>query len=82
MCGQEREWTLSGARIRICRDQVRAKLKGYDLGEPRKYVVEVDGKPHSLKSALSEVTGEPVAGFTTQDAFRIFRQLGFVVRTV
>ncbi len=79
MCAQDRDWTLRGKRIHMCPVEVERKLLGASLGPVRQYYVEVGGKRHALKPAFGLVTGEPAAGFTTQDAYRMFQGVGLRV---
>ena len=52
---------------------------GAHLGDIREYYLEIGGVRHSLKPAFALVTGVPSAGFTTQDAYRMFAGVGLTV---
>ena len=43
----------------------------------RKHYVEISGTRYPIKQALAQALGLAVIDFTSQDAYRIFRQLGF-----
>ncbi len=70
-------FTVAGHTIELERDEVERKLEGV-LPEPlREHYVVVCSRRYPPKQALSEVTGLDRADFTTHQARRILKRLGF-----
>jgi len=78
---------LRGKGFEVSREEVVQILKNKSFEQyGSNYFVEVEGKHIPLKEALYEILKSKGIGltkldFTTQDAVRIFRKLGFEVLT-
>ena len=70
-------FTIGGEEFSLSREDVERKLKSAEPEELRKVFVEVSGKKFPVKQALVLAAGLMRSGFTTQDAIRVFRKLGF-----
>ena len=73
----KQSFTVGGEEISLSREEVERKLKAVEPEEIRKVFVEVSGKRFPIKQALVVSAGLMRSGFTTQDAIRVFRKLGF-----
>lgn len=70
-------FTIGGQQFSLSREDVERKLKNEEPEELRKVFVLVSGKRFPVKQALVVSAGLMRSGFTTQDAIRVFRKLGF-----
>lgn len=70
-------FTIGGQEFSLSAEDVEKKLKGVQPEEIQKVFVEVGGKRYPVKQALGVAAGLIRSGFTTQDALRILRKLGF-----
>ncbi len=71
-------FTVDGERIELDRESVEHRLEGV-LPEPiHEHYVVIGGRRFPPKQVLSELTGLDRADFTTHQARRILRRLGFV----
>lgn len=72
-------FTIAGERVVLDHDTVEARLERV-LPEPiHEHYVVVGGRRFPPKQVLSELTGLDRADFTTHQARRILRRLGFIV---
>lgn len=70
-------FTVSGQKVELDREDVERKLERV-LPEPvREHYVIVSSRRYPPKQVLSEVTGLDRADFTTHQARRILKRLGF-----
>lgn len=81
MAEDEREFTLGGKRFRTSTSEVTERLAASQPEPIRKYFVEVAGRRFPVKQAVAEGLGIDRAGFTSQDAYRVLRVLGFEPKT-
>jgi hypothetical protein len=73
---------ISGRQVSIAPDQVERAVRD-DLPEPiREHYVIVEGRRFPPKQVLVRVTGLDRADFTTHQARRILKRLGFVAARV
>ena len=72
-------FTVGGQRIELSRDDVVGALRGREPTEVRTHAVEVGGVVFPVKQALALVTGLDLLDFTTNEARRVFKALGFRV---
>jgi len=78
---------LRGRNFELSKDEVIQILKNKSFEQyGSNYVIEIEGKHFPVKEALYEILKSKGIGltkldFTTQDAVRIFRKLGFEVLT-
>ncbi|MGH8630065.1 MAG: hypothetical protein ACREU7_04765 [Burkholderiales bacterium] len=70
-------FTIAGAVIELTSEEVERRLVKVEPEEIRQVFVEVRGKRYPVKQALAAATPLIRSGFTTQDANRVFRKLGF-----
>ena len=70
-------FVIGGQEFSLSADDVERRLKGVEPEKVRKVFVEVSGKRFPIKQALAVAALQIRSGFTTQDALRIFRKLGF-----
>jgi 5-methylcytosine-specific restriction protein B len=70
-------FVIRGNTYRLTRDDVIENIKGIHPEPIRKHYVEISGARYPIKQALAQVLGLAVIDFTSQDAYRIFRRLGF-----
>jgi hypothetical protein len=70
-------FVIGGQQFSLSAEDVERRLKGVAPEEVRKVFVEVSGKRFPIKQALAVAAGQIRSGFTTQDALRVFRKLGF-----
>lgn len=82
MTPEEVEYTVAGLRGRLKRTDVVRKLKGVAPGPIREHTVEIGGVLFPIKQAFACATGVDVLDFTTNQARRVFKRLGFEVTRV
>jgi hypothetical protein len=70
-------FTIGGEEFSLSKEDVERKLKGVKPEPIQQVYVEVSGKEYPVKQALSVSADLMRSGFTTQNAVRIFRKLGF-----
>lgn len=79
---EEVEYTVGGLRGRLKRTDVVRKLEGVPPGPIREHAVEVAGVVFPIKQAFACAAGIDVLDFTTNQARRVFKRLGFPVTRV
>jgi hypothetical protein len=70
-------FTIGGSEFDLSAEEVERKLKGVVPEEIQQVYVEVAGKRYPVKQALAVSAGLMRSGFTTQNAVRVLRKLGF-----
>ena len=70
-------FTIGGHEFSLSADDVERKLKGVEPEEIQQVYAEVAGKRYPVKQALAVSAGLIRSGFTTQNAVRVLRKLGF-----
>jgi len=73
------KFTLGGAEYDLAREQVEARLVNVEPEPLRQVFVLVNARRFPVKQALAIGAGIVRSGFTTQDAIRILRKMGFTV---
>jgi hypothetical protein len=73
------KFTIGGAEYDLTREQVEARLVNVEPESLRQVFVLVNERRFPVKQALAVGAGIVRSGFTTQDAIRILRKLGFTV---
>ncbi len=73
----EQEFRLGGKQYTLSRRAVEEALSLVVPKEVRRYFILVSGHRYPPKQALAETLGLPLVSFTTMDANRILRTLGF-----
>jgi hypothetical protein len=71
-------FTIGGYRFELSKEETEQRLRDIQPERVRKVFVEVNGKKYPAKQALiAAESGLIRSGFTTQDAIRVLRKLGF-----
>lgn len=78
---QAQSFVLNGRRLSISRSQVSAAVKDQVPRRIDKYKVAIDGVEFPPKQVLELATGIEPINFTTMDAQRILKKLGFSSQT-
>lgn len=73
------KFTIGGIELDLTREQIEERLAKVEPEELRQVFVVVAGRRFPVKQALAVGAGIVRSGFTTQDALRILRKLGFEV---
>jgi hypothetical protein len=77
-----RDFTLGGRRMRLSRSEVERALRHVEPEAIRSHAVKVNGTLYPMKQAFARATGIDVADFTTHQARRQLKALGFPVSRV
>jgi hypothetical protein len=70
---------LRGRRFELSREDVEERMKGVEAKSVAKYRVRIGGTDYPPKQALSVAIKQPLVEFTTMDAARILKKLGFEI---
>lgn len=73
-------FTIGGRRLDLTTDQVERAMRGVQPETIRKHLVELNETVFPPKQVLATVTGWERLSFTTQEAQRVLKGLGFVCR--
>jgi hypothetical protein len=73
------DFTVGGEPLSIDHDVVEKKLTGVRPEKVRALAVEVNGVVYPVKQALALASGLDRAGFTSHEAWRVFKSLGFAL---
>ena len=71
------DFTIGGEGFSLQPQEVERKLKGVEPEAIQKVYVVINSRRYPAKQALAVAAGLIRSGFTTQDAIRVFRKLGF-----
>ncbi len=74
---RKKEFILSGTHHRVARRDFEQRFVGVEPENITKYSVEIGGRHYPVKQAIGVGLGVERLSFTTMDAFRILRKLGF-----
>lgn len=74
-------FTVGGKEYDLTKDRVISAMRGVPSERIQKHIVEIDGETFPPKQAFATVTGRARSSFTTNEAQRVLRRLGFVCRT-
>lgn len=75
-------FTVGGEDYDLTKERVARAMRGVP-GEPiQKHLVEIDDRVYPPKQVFAAVTSRPRTSFTTMEAQRVLRRLGFVCRPV
>jgi hypothetical protein len=69
---------VGGEAFDITPEQVIDAMRGVESEPIRKHLVEIDGQKYPPKQVFATVTGRARTTFTTMEAQRVLRRLGFV----
>lgn len=76
------DFTINGQRMSLEADDVRHAVKGVAPSAARSHVVDVEGVDYPVKQVFAEATGLDLLDFTTNQARRVLRTLGFSLRRI
>lgn len=79
MAMSRQSFKLRGRRFELSRGEVEERLKGIEPKSVAKYHVRIGSKVYPPKQALSVAIKQSLVEFTTMDAARILKKLGFEV---
>lgn len=80
--GETIQFTTSGKRMTLTRDQVIRSVKGRTPSSVRTHAVVVEGKRFPVKDVVAVATGLDPLDFNTNQARRWLQQLGFEVERI
>lgn len=73
-------FTVGGEEYDLTKERVISAMRGVPSESVQKHVVEVEGTGFPPKQVFATVTGRARTSFTTMEAQRVLRRLGFVCR--
>lgn len=76
------DFTINGERVSLVDDDVRRAVRGLEPGVIHSHTVSVDGVNYPVKQAFAAASGMDLLDFTTNQARRVLRRLGFELRRV
>jgi hypothetical protein len=76
------EFTVSGSRITLTADQVQQAARRLGAEPIRSHVVQIDGALYPVKRVFAEASGLDLLDFTTNQARRVLKTLGFELKRV
>lgn len=76
------DFTISGQRVSLDDTDIRRAAKGLIPGNIRSHAVEIDGIEYPVKQVFAEATGLDLLDFTTNQARRALKSLGFEPKRV
>jgi hypothetical protein len=77
------EFVIGKRRVELSKEKVMEVLKGLEpepLRGRARYYVELDGKKYPVKHVMVAVTGLSKESFSTEQAVKILKALGFEVK--
>lgn len=75
-------FTINGERVTLEADDICRAVRSVNPGTVRSHVVEVDGTDYPVKQVFAEATGIDLLDFTTNQARRVLKALGFTLKRV
>lgn len=78
--GRRETFTVGGKAFSISREEVERKLRGIQPEPIRQYYAVINEVDYPVKQATEIAAGLLRSGFSTQDAIRVLRKLGFPLR--
>jgi len=73
-------FTVGGKSLDLTREQVVNAMKDVPADHVQKHIVEIDGHVFPPKQVFATVSGRERQTFTTMEAQRVLKRLGFVCR--
>jgi hypothetical protein len=73
-------FTVGGEEYDLNRERIVAAMRGVSSEPIVKHLVEIDGVAFPPKQVFATVTSRPRTSFTTMEAQRVLRRLGFACR--
>lgn len=73
-------FTVGGEEYDLTKKRVISAMRGVSSEPIQKHVVEIEGTVFPPKQVFATVTGRVRTSFTTMEAQRVLRRLGFVCR--
>jgi hypothetical protein len=74
------EFVIGGRALRLSKEDVLRKMRGFRPGAIHTHAVEIYGTLYPIKPTFANVTGLDLLDFTTNQARRVFKRLGFPVK--
>lgn len=74
------KFTVGGEEYDLTKERVISAMRGVPSESIQKYVVEIEETVFPPKQVFATVTGRVRTSFTTMEAQRVLRRLGFVCR--
>jgi hypothetical protein len=77
------EFTMGKRRVELTKEKVVEALKGLrpePLRGRARYYIELDNKKYSVKQVMAAVTGLSKESFSTEQAVKVLKALGFEVK--
>ena len=71
------DFTIGGEGFSLEPQEVERKLRGVEPEAIQKVYVVINSRRYPVKQGLATAAGLMRSGFTTQDAIRVLRKLGF-----
>jgi len=72
-------FTIGGKAYRVNMDEVITALRNVEPEPVRRYYVVINGRSYPIKQVISVALNIPRIAFTSMDAYRILRRLGFEI---
>lgn len=72
-------FVLRGQSFAIDHEDVKKAIRSLQPESVTKYAVEIGSLEYPIKQVVAKITGSPPVGFTSQDAYRILKKLGFKI---
>lgn len=72
--------TSRGRLFRLCKSGVQRSLIGISPERVAKYGVEIHGQEYPIRQVVAKATNTPKIEWTTANAYRILKNLGFEVQ--
>ncbi len=73
-------FTVGGEEYDLTKERVISAMRGVSSEPIQKHVVEIEGMVFPPKQVFATVTGRVRTSFTTMEAQRVLRRLGFLCR--
>lgn len=76
------DFTINGQRVTLDTSDIHRAAEGLTPGTVRSHVVEIDGVEYPVKQVFAQASGMDLLDFTTNQARRVLKALGFVPKRV
>ena len=77
---KSKSFTVGGRSFELSYEDVVKALRGVKPKAVQKYYIEVGNTKYPIKQAFAAGTCISLAGFTSQQAYRILRSVGFEIK--
>lgn len=76
------DFTINGERVSLDHEDIQRAVKGLEPGVIHAHRVSVDGVDYPVKQVFAAASGLDLLDFTTNQARRVLRRLGFALTRV